>query len=232
MENRLPLRICLGLCLAVFVAYLPVMQAGFLNFDDPEYVYSNPHVNTGLTRSNIAWAWTTFQAANWHPLTWMSHQLDCQFFDLRPRSHHFINLCWHMANTVCLYLVLRRMTGEEWRPALVAALFGLHPLHVESVAWLSERKDVTSTFFALVTLGAYTLYAARPTMVRYLAVLAPFVVGLLCKPMLVTWPFVLLLMDYWPLRARLRTNASSPPVGCVWCWKNCRCWPWRSPPAL
>ncbi len=200
MENRLPLRVSLGLVLAVFAAYFPVMYANFINFDDADYVYNNPHVKTGLTRENIVWAWTSFHAANWHPLTWMSHQLDCQLFDLRPRPHHLVALGWHIANTVCLYLVLRRMTGEEWRPALVAALFGLHPLHVESVAWVSERKDVSSTFFAIATLGAYTLYAARPSAGRYMSVLALFTLGLLCKPMLVTWPFVLLLVDYWPLR--------------------------------
>jgi tetratricopeptide (TPR) repeat protein len=208
MENRLPLRISLGLIVAVLAAYLPVLHADFVNFDDSQYVYFNSHVKTGLTRDNIAWAWTSFEAANWHPLTWMSHQLDCQLFGLQPGSHHFVNLCWHITNTVALFLVLRRMTGEDWRPALVAALFGLHPLHVESVAWVSERKDVTSTFFALVTLGLYTLYAARPSVGRYLAILASFTLGLLCKPMLVTWPFVLLLMDYWPLRRFAHTPAS------------------------
>jgi tetratricopeptide (TPR) repeat protein len=200
MPNRLSLRICLGLLLAVLAAYFPVMNCDFVNWDDGQYIYSNSHVKSGLTRENIVWAWTSFEAANWHPLTWMSHQLDCQLFDLRPYPHHAVNLGWHIASTVVLFLVLRRMTGEDWRPALVAALFGLHPLHVESVAWVSERKDVTSTFFAFVTLGAYTLYAARPSLGRYLGVLAPFAIGLLCKPMLVTWPFVLLLMDYWPLR--------------------------------
>jgi tetratricopeptide (TPR) repeat protein len=200
MENRLPLRISLGLILAVMAAYLPVVNCDFVNYDDGGYVYNNPHVKTGLTRENVVWAWTKFHAANWHPLTWMSHQLDCQLFGLKPRQHHLVNLVWHIANTVGLFLVLRRMTGEDWRPALVAALFGLHPLHVESVAWVAERKDVLSTFFAILTLGMYTLYAARPSAGRYLAVLAAFVIGLLCKPMLVTWPFVLLLMDYWPLR--------------------------------
>ncbi len=200
MENRLPLRICLGLVLAVMLAYLPVIQCDFVNFDDPTYVSNNPHVSTGLTRANIVWAWTSFYAANWHPLTWMSHQLDCQLFGLRARQHHIVNVIWHIASTVGLFLVLRRMTGEDWRPALVAALFGLHPLHVESAAWVSERKDVLSTFFAILTLGLYALYAARPSLERYLTVVAAFVVGLLCKPMLVTWPFVLLLMDYWPLR--------------------------------
>ncbi len=200
MENRLPLRISLGLVLAVMLAYLPVIQCDFVNYDDPTYVSRNPHVSTGLTRDNVVWAWTSFYAANWHPLTWMSHQLDCQWFGLRARQHHIVNVVWHIASTVGLYLVLRRMTGEDWRPALVAALFGLHPLHVESVAWVSERKDVLSTFFAIVTLGLYALYAARPSLGRYWTVVSAFVVGLLCKPMLVTWPFVLLLMDYWPLR--------------------------------
>jgi tetratricopeptide (TPR) repeat protein len=215
VENRLPLRISLGLLLAVLIAYFPVLHADFVNYDDSQYVYFNDHVKTGLTRENLLWAWTSFEAANWHPLTWMSHQLDCQLFGLQPHAHHFVNLAWHLANTVALFLVLRRMTGEDWRPALVAALFGLHPLHVESVAWVSERKDVTSTFFALLTLGLYTLYAARPSLGRYLAVGASFALGLLCKPMLVTWPFVLLLMDYWPLQ-RIPTGRPTRFVAAGW----------------
>jgi tetratricopeptide (TPR) repeat protein len=200
MENRLPLRISLGLIVAVMVAYLPVRVCDFVNYDDGGYVYKNAHVNTGLSWENLRWAWTSFDCANWHPLTWMSHQLDCQLFGLQPRYHHFDNVFWHIANTVGLYLVLRRMTGEDWRPALVAALFGLHPLHVESVAWVAERKDVLSTFFFILALGAYARYAARPALGRYVAVAAAFALGLLCKPMVVTLPFVLLLLDYWPLR--------------------------------
>lgn len=200
MENRLPVRIVLGLIVAVMVAYLPVRVCDFVNFDDGGYVYNNKHVKTGLSWENLRWAWTSFECANWHPLTWMSHQLDCRLFDLKPRYHHFTNLFWHIANTVGLYLVLRRMTGEDWRPALVAALFGLHPLHVESVAWVAERKDVLSTFFFILALGAYARYASRPSLGRYLLVAMAFALGLLSKPMVVTLPFVLLLLDYWPLR--------------------------------
>jgi tetratricopeptide (TPR) repeat protein len=209
MENRLPVRIVLGLIVAVMVAYLPVRVCDFVNFDDGGYVYNNEHVKTGLSWENLRWAWTSFECANWHPLTWMSHQLDCQLFDLKPRYHHFVNLFWHIANTVGLYLVLRRMTGEDWRPALVAALFGLHPLHVESVAWVAERKDVLSTFFFILALGAYARYAAWPSVGRYLVVATAFALGLLSKPMVVTLPCVLLLLDYWPLRRTPLSSAES-----------------------
>jgi tetratricopeptide (TPR) repeat protein len=208
MSNRLPFRISLALAAAVLAAFSPVLLCGFIELDDRAYVVDNPHVRAGLGRDSFVWAWTSFAAANWHPLTWLSHMLDCQLFGLNPRGHHFVNLLWHLANTVGLFWVLRRMTGEDWRPALVAALFGLHPLHVESVAWVAERKDVLSTFFAVLTLGAYAAYAERPGLGRYLGVAAAFALGLLAKPMLVTLPLVLLLLDYWPLR---RTPLSPPP---------------------
>src|SRR5262249_23036835 len=139
-------------------------------------------------------------ASNWHPLTWLSHMTDCQVFGLHAGVHHFINLLWHTANTIALFLVLRFMTGATWRSAWVAALFALHPLHVQSVAWVAERKDVLSTFFGIIALGAYAWYARRPGLGRYLLVTTAFVLSLLAKPMLVTLPFVLLLLDYWPLQ--------------------------------
>jgi tetratricopeptide (TPR) repeat protein len=202
----------LGLSFAVAAAFSPVLHCEFVDYDDNEYVFANPHVRAGLTRDGFLWAWTTAHAANWHPLTWLSHMLDCQLFGVNPHGHHFVNLLWHIANTIGLFWVLRRMTGEDLRPALVAALFGLHPLHVESVAWVAERKDVLSTFFAVLTLGAYTAYTARPGLWRYLAVMLLFALGLLAKPMLVTLPCVLLLLDYWPLRrcSRVAAGAQTP----------------------
>ena len=142
-------------------AFLPALRNGFINLDDGVYVCDNAHVQNGLTWENIRWASTTLYFGLWHPLTWVSHMLDCQLFGLRPGGHHLTSVLLHAANTVLLFVVLRRMTGALWRPALVAALFGLHPLHVESVAWVAERKDVLSTFFVLLTLWAYARYAER-----------------------------------------------------------------------
>ena len=201
MDPRLPLRISLGLIVAVAIAFSPVLICDFIVLDDYLYVVANPHVRSGLSWTNFVWAWTAYHAYYWHPLTWLSHMLDCQLFGLNARGHHLVNLLFHLANTAGLFVVLRRMTGDLWRPALAAALFGLHPLRVESVAWIAERKDVLSTFLAILTLGAYTAYAARPGVGRYLAVLLFFALGLLAKPMLVTLPFALLLLDYWPLRS-------------------------------
>jgi Flp pilus assembly protein TadD len=199
MSARLACRLSLALGVVTLVVFLPVVSHGFCSYDDNDYVFENAVVRGGLSRAGVSWAWTALHASNWHPLTWLSHMLDCQLFGLRAGGHHAVNLLWHLLNSVGLYWVLRRLTREEWRPALVAALFALHPLHVESVAWVAERKDVLSTFFAVLTLGAYALYAERPGAWRYLAVLTPFALGLLAKPMLVTLPLVLLLLDAWPL---------------------------------
>ena len=147
------------LVLVTMALYWPVTGYDFVNFDDPDCVTANPHVQGGLTWENTRWAFTTLEIGLWLPLTWVSHMLDCQWFGLRPGWHHLSSVLWHAANTVLLFVVLRRMTGALWRSAMVAALFALHPLHVESVAWIAERKDVLSTFFVLLTLWAYARYA-------------------------------------------------------------------------
>src|SRR5204863_358093 len=145
---------CLGLALMTIAVFWPVRQFDFISFDDPDYVTANPRVRQGLTSEGVKWAFTASRSSNWHPLTWMSHMLDASWFGNGPAGPHVVNLAWHTANVVLLFLVLRGMTGAHWRSAFVAALFALHPLHVESVAWISERKDVLSTFFWLLTLGA------------------------------------------------------------------------------
>lgn len=192
--------ICLG-------AYWPVLSADFLSFDDPEYVTENEQVQSGLNRSTIRWAFTTFDNSNWHPLTWLSLIADYQLYGLKyPAGYHANNLLLHIANVLLLFGVLRAMTGMVARSAVVAALFAVHPLHVESVAWISERKDVLSTLFWLLTMAGYALYARRPQFSRYLLVVVAFALGLMAKPMLVTLPFVLLLLDYWPLRRIVWAN--------------------------
>lgn len=188
----------LGLATLTILAYLPVLRAGFV-YDDEVYLLANPRVTSGLTWEGFRWAFTTFTAGNWYPLTWLSHMTDAQLFGMRPSGHHMTNLLLHVAASLVLFHVLRLMTGTTWRAAVVSALFALHPLHVESVAWVSERKDVLSTLFFVLALGSWWHYARRRTGVRYGGVLVLFVLGLLCKAMLVTFPFVLLLLDWWPL---------------------------------
>jgi len=195
----LKLTISIFLIAATILAYWQVASHDFVSFDDLTYITDNPHVRTGLTFEGMSWAFTTFHGANWHPLTWMSHMMDCQLFGLNPGMHHITNLLFHIANTLLLFLVLGRATGSLWRSAFVAGLFALHPLHVESVAWVAERKDVLSTFFWMLTIWAHIRYAARPCFTRYLLILLFFIFGLMAKPMVITLPFVLLLMDYWPL---------------------------------
>ncbi|MBC8427167.1 MAG: tetratricopeptide repeat protein [Deltaproteobacteria bacterium] len=195
----LKLLICLLLALTTLGVYSEVRNFDFVTFDDYTYVAGNPNVQSGLSKKGLAWALTGFYAANWHPVTWLSHMLDCQLFGLNPGMHHLNNLIFHTANTLLLFLVLGRMTGALWRSAFVSALFALHPLHVESVAWVAERKDVLSTLFWMLTMWAYVRYSERPSLTRYLLIFPFFILGLMSKPMLVTLPFVLLLMDYWPL---------------------------------
>ncbi len=178
----------------------------FIAFDDDVYVYENPHVLQGLTLGGVAWSFTTFHGSNWHPLTWISHMADVQLFGMNAGWHHRMSLLLHLLNTVLLYLVVSQMSGGIWRSAFVAALFGIHPLHVESVAWIAERKDLLSTFFWILSMGAYLRYALRPSIGRYLPVAIFFALGLMCKPMVVTLPFVLLLMDWWPLRRMASQN--------------------------
>ena len=194
------LGVILVLVVAIAAVYGETVFHDFINYDDPAYVTENPRVQRGLTWENVVWAFTTTEQYNWHPLTWLSHALDCELFGLRrPGGHHLHNLLLHVFNSALLYLVLKRMTAAPWRSAAVAALFALHPLHVESVAWVAERKDVLSTLFWMLMLGAYAWYAARPGFWRYLPVVVFLALGLMAKPMLVTAPFLLLLLDYWPL---------------------------------
>ncbi|MGC3958708.1 MAG: tetratricopeptide repeat protein [Verrucomicrobiota bacterium] len=185
--------------------YWPVVHHDFITLDDSEYVTENEWVTKGLSWEGVKWAFTTGHASNWHPLTWLTHQLDCQLFGLNPTGPHAINLALHLANSILLLLLLHQMTGTIWRSAMVAMLFALHPLHVESVAWIAERKDVLSAFFGILTLMAYTRYVndskiqSPRSKVWYAVALGLFACGLMSKPMLVTWPFVLLLLDLWPL---------------------------------
>src|SRR6266850_422922 len=220
---RSPPLLCLLLALVTFAVYAPALRNDFVNYDDSDYVTANPHVQTGLKWENIQWAFTTGHASNWHPITWLSHMLDCQLFGQQPALHHLVSVLFHIANAVLLFLLLQRMTAAVWRSVVVAGLFSLHPLHVESVAWASERKDVLSALFFLLTLIAYTRYASRiqssirypassitrhPTRSTqhahpafyYILALFLFALGLMSKPMLVTVPFVLLLLDFWPLQ--------------------------------
>jgi tetratricopeptide (TPR) repeat protein len=189
--------------------YWQVGEFAFVNIDDIQYVYKNSPVLQGLTKESVAWAFTTFDAANWHPLTWLSHMADVESFGLDAGWHHRVNLLLHLLNTALLFLVLQRMTGGLWQSAFVAALFGVHPLHVESVAWVAERKDLLSTLFWILTMGAYVRYVRSPGAGRYVLVAACFASGLMCKPMLVTMPFALLLLDWWPL-GRLGGGPISP----------------------
>jgi protein O-mannosyl-transferase len=192
----------LGILLAALVWLVFGQTVGhqFVNFDDESYVYANPVVSRGLTWPAIGWAFTHIVSHNWHPLTTISHMIDSQLFDLKPGGHHFTNVMLHTVAAVLLLIVAYQMTGALWRSAFVAAIFAIHPLHVESVAWVAERKDVLSAVFFILTLGAYVHFVRRPTAVRYLTLSILFALGLMSKPMLVTVPFVLLLLDYWPLQ--------------------------------
>jgi protein O-mannosyl-transferase len=200
---RLDLLVYLALFLATFAVYAQVRNFDFVNYDDPEYTTGNPHVQQGLTVQGLEWALTAREAANWFPLTWVSHMLDFQFFGPDSRWHHLHNVLLHALTAILLFIFLHQATGMRWRSALVAFLFALHPLHVESVAWVAERKDVLSACFWFLTLWLYVRYTERPGTGRYLAVVSGFCLGLMAKPMVVTLPLVLLLLDYWP-RPRLR----------------------------
>ncbi len=228
------LRVMIGLMLALVTAtlYWPLVHHDFVNLDDEAYITANPHVQAGLTWPGMVWAFSNADAANWHPLTWISHMLDCQLYGLNPAGHHLTNLLFHILNALLLFLWLNQLTDASWRSAFVAALFAWHPLHVESVAWAAERKDVLSAFFWMLTLIAYTRYAQnvaaaacpatrtdhgltpanrRPSLYYFLAIFF-FTCGLMSKPMVVTLPFVLLLLDFWPLNrfSTVRSAGSSP----------------------
>jgi len=194
------LLIYFGLAIVTFIAFEGLRHNDFIDYyDDNNYVTENPHINGGITGKAVLWAITTSHAGNWHPVTWLSHTLDCEIFGLNPAGHHITSLFIHIANTLLLFWVLRRMTGAIWPGAFVAAMFALHPLHVESVAWVAERKDVLSGFFWMLTMAAYVRYAERPGIGRYMLVIVAYVLGLMAKPMVVTLPFVLLILDWWPL---------------------------------
>ena len=198
--GRTELFIAAALAVTTLAVYGQVISHQFISLDDDVYIRDNPMVSGGLTLKGIAWAFTTFLDANWHPLTWLSHMVDSEIFGLNAGGPLLVNALIHVSNTLLLFLFLKRVTGASWRSAIVAALFALHPLHVESVAWAVERKDTLSTFFGLLSLLAYARYTEAPSSKRYALVALWLGLGLMTKPMLVTWPFVLLLLDYWPLR--------------------------------
>jgi tetratricopeptide (TPR) repeat protein len=191
---------CVLLIAATLAGYFPALHNSFVNYDDPRYIVSNPHIQSGLTWQSIRWAGTAYYESNWHPLTWISHAADISLFHLNPTGHHAINILLHASNAVLLFLLLQSATKRDWESFFVAALFALHPINVESVAWASERKNVISVFFLLLALYAYGKYVARPTILRYSIVAVSYALGLAAKPQIITLPFLLLLWDFWPLQ--------------------------------
>lgn len=198
--NRQGVFFLVALAAAAIMVYGQVRHFEFINYDDTDYVTENINIRTGLSVEGIVWAFTTVHAGNWHPLAWLSHMLDVSLFGMDPGGHHVMNLIFHVLNTLLVFAVFSKMTGAMRQSAFVAAMFALHPLHVESVAWVSERKDLLSAFFWMLALMSYAWYAAAPSIRRYLAVGIFFCLGLVSKPMVITLPFVLLLLDYWPLK--------------------------------
>ncbi|MGO9136708.1 MAG: tetratricopeptide repeat protein [Syntrophales bacterium] len=218
MSQKIPiyrrqLFICLILTVAVLAAFWQVKNNDFVNYDDPRCVPENVHIQSGFNSNDLKWAFTTSHAGYWQPLTWLSFSMDYQLFGLHAGGYHIVNLLLHIVNSLLLFLILNRMTHALWKSAFVAALFALHPIHVESVAWIAERKDVLSALFWMLTMGAYVLYAEKPGVKKYLLTIFFFALGLMAKPMLVTLPFVLLLLDYWPLgRIRLHQSLDVPKI--------------------
>ena len=211
-DYRIVLLVAMCLIAAVLIVYGKSRSFDFVGFDDELYVTQNQIVQKGISLNGIKWAFTTFHSANWHPLTWLSHMLDCELYGLNSAGHHWTNVEFHIANTLLLFFILFMMTGALWQSAFVAALFAMHPLHVESVAWISERKDVLSTFFGLLSIAAYYYYVKQSSVKYYLLVIALLSLSLMAKPMLVTIPFVLLLIDFWPLnRFRLQRDFNLKP---------------------
>jgi Flp pilus assembly protein TadD len=200
------LAICLVLGALVWIVFGESARFGWVRYDDGDYVYRSGHVISGLNPRNFIWSFTNFHARNWHPITTLSHMLDCQLFGVNPGPAHVVNVIFHAAAAIILFLALSSLTQRMWRSAIVGAIFAIHPLRTESVAWIAERKDVLSGLFFMATLGAYACYARKPSMLRYLAALFAAGLGLMSKPTLVTIPFVLLLLDYWPLK-RFGTSA-------------------------
>jgi tetratricopeptide (TPR) repeat protein len=206
--------LCLGLIGIVLACYYPVTHNGFLNYDDNKYITDNAHVKTGLTWETVKWAFTTGEESNWHPLTWLSHALDYDLFGLNAAGTHWVNVLLHAANVVLLFLLLQSATGFRWRSLMVAGLFALHPINVESVAWAAERKNVLSMLFFLLALYAYVWYAREPQLRRYLVVVCMYALALMCKPQVITFPFLVWLWDYWPLgRMGAADKLSSAPRG-------------------
>lgn len=203
---------CLLLVSLLVAVYWQVHEFSFVNFDDPSYVYENDKVRAGLSPATIKWAFLSLENSNWHPLTWISHMIDVELFGLDAGRHHLMNVFFHALNSILLYMVLQFMTKACWRSFFVAALFALHPMHVESVAWISERKDVLSAFFWMLTMICYYWYTRRPSLPKYMTVFCCLGLGLMAKPMLVTLPFVLILLDYWPLK-RIQPLNSRPDGG-------------------
>src|SRR5438067_492398 len=204
MSNKLSERgvmaaICLGLIALIWFVFGQTTKFPFVNFDDPEYVYEVPEINSGLSVHNIAWAFTHWPSPNWFPLKNISHMFEFQFYGSNPGLFHLTNILLHAASAVLLFLLLRSFTGSVWRSAFVAAIFAIHPLRAESIVWIEERKDVLSGLFFMLTLGAYFYYTRKPSLARYVTMSILLAAGLLSKPMLVTTPFILLLLDYWPL---------------------------------
>ena len=209
--KRVRLHFAIGALLVVVTCavYFRATKNPFVNYDDQGYVVENLHVQQGLTEATVRWAFTATGADNWHPLTWLSHALDCQLFGLKPAGHHSTSIALHALNAGILFLLLATATGKPWRSLAVAALFALHPMNVESVAWIAERKNVLSMFFLLLTLSAYGWHARKPKIERYMLVVLLFALGLMAKPMIVTLPFALLLVDFWPLHRALPVAASA-----------------------
>ncbi|HZR58924.1 MAG TPA: tetratricopeptide repeat protein [Terriglobales bacterium] len=191
--------LCLLLAVATLAVYNPITHNNFISLDDDQYITQNSHVRSGLNWETVKWAFTTYDAANWHPLTWLSHTLDYQLFKLNPAGHHYMAVLLHTLNAILLFLLLQRATGFTWRSVIVAALFALHPLNVESVAWAAERKNLLSMFFFLLAMQAYGTYIRRLKLRSYLWVFILYALGLMAKPQIITFPFILLLWDYWPL---------------------------------
>ena len=241
-SRKQTLLLALILVLATVALYSRVSHYPFVNYDDGDYVTNNLHIQNGLDGDTVHWAFTSYAAANWHPVTWLSHALDCQLFDLDPAGPHDVNLLLHVINALLLFLVLRHATGFTGRSFMVAALFALHPVNVESVVWIAERKNLLSMLFFLLALGAYRWYVSKPRIGRYAVVALLFALGLMAKPQVITFPFVLLLWDYWPLRphvVRRRSQLATPAPfrrrhSPGWWWKNFRSlfshWPAPSSP--
>src|ERR1700737_3916632 len=200
--------LCILLAGLVWLVFGQTLRHQVVNFDDESYIYANPVVSRGLTPQAIGWAFTHIVSHNWHPLTTISHMGDCQLFDLKPAGHHFINVMLHPIAPILVLFVLCRASGALWGSAFVGGVFSIHPLHVESVAWIAERKDVLSAVFFMLTIGTYGAYARRPTAARYTVLLIAFILGLTSKPMLVTVPVLLLVLDYWPLQ-RMQKRGST-----------------------